>query len=153
MAIGPCLEIAVQIAGALDAAHAVGIVHRDIKPENVMTRADGLVKVLDFGLSKWSEVRATDPDGGALMPTHTMPGMVMGIAAYMSPEQFRGKVVDARTDLWSLGALIYEILSGLQPFEGDTSADGYHLWSERFDVEMKDIFDVQDEITRVSRIS
>ena len=115
------LDVAVQIAGALSAAHAANIVHRDIKPENVMLRQDGIVKVLDFGLAKRTERRvATSVDTEA--PTrglmNTEPGVVMGTAVYMSPEQARGLDLDARTDIFSLGVLIYEMLAGRLPFDG-----------------------------------
>ncbi|HAF13381.1 MAG TPA: hypothetical protein DCK99_06700, partial [Blastocatellia bacterium] len=115
------LDVAVQIAGALSAAHAANIVHRDIKPENVMLRQDGIVKVLDFGLAKLTERRvATSVDTEA--PTrglmNTEPGVVMGTAVYMSPEQARGLDLDARTDIFSLGVLIYEMLAGRLPFDG-----------------------------------
>ncbi|MDX2033035.1 MAG: protein kinase [Blastocatellia bacterium] len=120
------LEIAVQIASALAAAHQAGIVHRDIKPENVMLRPDGIVKVLDFGLAKLTERQPSDSDPEA--PTaplllDTDPGTVMGTATYMSPEQARGLRVDARSDIFSLGVLLYEMLVGLPPFEGATAAD------------------------------
>jgi serine/threonine-protein kinase len=120
------LDISVQIASALEAAHAAGIVHRDIKPENIMLRRDGIVKVLDFGLAKLCGVepeRAVDPEAATKFLVQTEPGVVMGTAAYMSPEQARGKDVDARTDIFSLGAVIYEMLSGRAPFEGETAAD------------------------------
>ncbi|MDQ3748089.1 MAG: serine/threonine-protein kinase [Acidobacteriota bacterium] len=121
------LDIAMQIASALAVAHEAGIVHRDIKPENVMLREDGLVKVLDFGLAKLSEKNIVeyDVDSEALTPTqvHTNPGMVMGTAAYMSPEQARGLPVDARTDIFSLGVVFYEMLTGIQPFAGETTSD------------------------------
>ncbi|MBA4122917.1 MAG: serine/threonine-protein kinase [Acidobacteria bacterium] len=121
------LDVAMQIASALAVAHEAGIVHRDIKPENVMLREDGLVKVLDFGLAKLSEEKITDPfvSSEALTPTQvqTNPGMVMGTVAYMSPEQARGLPVDARTDIFSLGVVFYEMLTGTQPFAGETTSD------------------------------
>jgi serine/threonine protein kinase len=115
------IDIATQIATALTAAHEVGIVHRDIKPENIMLRRDGLVKVLDFGLAKLTET-STGPKATTDLVS-TTPGMVMGTIAYMSPEQTRGKDVDARTDLWSLGVVIYEMITGHLPFGGETSSD------------------------------
>ncbi|MDQ3711470.1 MAG: protein kinase [Acidobacteriota bacterium] len=121
------LDVAMQIASALAVAHETGIVHRDIKPENVMLREDGLVKVLDFGLAKLSaeKIAEYDVDSEALTPTqvHTNPGMLMGTAAYMSPEQARGLAVDARTDIFSLGVVFYEMLTGRQPFAGETTSD------------------------------
>ncbi|HEY0322206.1 MAG TPA: protein kinase [Pyrinomonadaceae bacterium] len=118
------LDIAQQITAALSAAHAAGIVHRDIKPENVMIRRDGYVKVLDFGLAKLTErhnVMDTEAPTKALV--NTGPGMVMGTARYMSPEQARGQEVDARTDLWSLGVVLYECVAGRPPFEGGSASD------------------------------
>jgi serine/threonine protein kinase/tetratricopeptide (TPR) repeat protein len=122
------LDVVTQIASALVAAHAAGIVHRDIKPENLMLRSDGIVKVLDFGLAKLSEpapVRVadgSDVDGEA--PTRanlqTEPGRVMGTVAYMSPEQARGLELDARTDVWSLGVVLYRMVAGREPFKGET---------------------------------
>ncbi len=123
------LDLAVQMAGALKAAHACGIVHRDIKPENVMVRPDGLVKVLDFGLAKLTERRPTahSADVDTQAPTEflarTEPGTVMGTPAYMSPEQARGLEVDARTDIFSLGTMLYEMLAGCRPFTGATLSD------------------------------
>ena len=116
------IDIALQIASALTAAHDAGIVHRDLKPENVMVRSDGLVKVLDFGLAK-----LTKPTVGTNAPTamqiDTNPGAVLGTAAYMSPEQARGLEVDARSDIFSFGSLLYEIVSGRPPFRGESAND------------------------------
>jgi len=114
---GEVLEIAAQIASALSAAHASGIVHRDIKPENVMLRPDGYVKVLDFGLAK---LTVTDRAADATAVLQTAPGMVMGTMYYMSPEQLRGGDVDARSDIFSLGVLLYELASGRRPFEASS---------------------------------
>src|SRR5437870_11847220 len=118
------LDIATQIASALAAAGAAGILHRDIKPENVMLRRDGIVKVLDFGLAKLSEPPAVaggpavDNEAPTRANIKTDPGVVMGTAIYMSPEQARGLPVDARTDIFSLGIVLYEIIAGRLPFEG-----------------------------------
>jgi tetratricopeptide (TPR) repeat protein len=117
------LDAAAQVAGALGAAHAAGIVHRDIKPENVMLRPDGLVKVLDFGLAKLTEPERTPSAGDATATVavfDTEPGHVAGTPFYMSPEQARGLKVDARTDIFSLGTVLYETIAGRRPFEGET---------------------------------
>src|SRR5205823_10761442 len=121
MMLTEAIDIAGQIASALSAAHTAGIVHRDIKPENIMLRRDGIVKVLDFGLAKLTE--RSSPDSVDMeAPTrpvvNTEPGMVMGTAIYMSPEQARGMEVDARTDILSLGVVIYEMVAGCLPFAG-----------------------------------
>jgi Tol biopolymer transport system component len=118
------LEIASQVAGALDAAHRAGIVHRDVKPENVMVRPDGLVKLLDFGIAKLTE-RQTDPhpEAATAIKAQTSPGMIIGTAAYMSPEQARGSVVDSRTDIFSFGIMLYEMLAGRPPFVGENAIE------------------------------
>ncbi len=139
------LEITCQIAAALQAAHSAGIVHRDIKPENIMLRQDGLVKVLDFGLAKLTEADNREEVRNAergmrneevdliphsplrtphLKDPHlTAPGLIMGTVAYMSPEQARGQAVDSRTDLWSLGVVFHEMLTGESPFKGESVTD------------------------------
>jgi serine/threonine-protein kinase len=116
-------DLSIQIASALTTAHAAGIIHRDIKPENIMVRPDGYVKVLDFGLAKLTEEQDHHSDPEAPTIVKTEPGMIMGTASYMSPEQARGQDVDPRTDIWSLGVVIYEMISGRLPFEGQTSSD------------------------------
>jgi serine/threonine-protein kinase len=124
MRLAENLKVAIQIANALTAAHAAGIVHRDIKPDNAMLRPDFIVKVLDFGLAKLTEPTSSDND--SLVPTRalvqTEPGTVMGTVAYMSPEQLRGLEVDARSDIWSLGAVLYEMVAGRTAFAGETSS-------------------------------
>src|SRR5215212_9408051 len=120
------LDIAVQIGSALEEAHAAGIVHRDIKPDNVMVRRNGYVKVLDFGLAKLTETvdrSPSDAEAATRVLVHTDAGVVMGTSHYMSPEQARGKPVDGRSDIWSLGVVIYEMVAGRTPFEGETSTD------------------------------
>jgi serine/threonine-protein kinase len=116
--LSEALDIAAQIASALNAAHEVGVIHRDIKPDNVMLRRDGFVKVLDFGLAKLCEVTEGPPS--KKLGHNTSPGMVMGTVLYMSPEQARGEEVDARTDIWSLGVVLYEMITGRVPFTGET---------------------------------
>jgi len=121
------LDVAIQVANALVAAHAAGIVHRDIKPENVMLRPDGYVKVLDFGLAKLTENfdsdENIDPEAATKPLRDTSPGVIMGTVSYMSPEQARGHRVDSRSDLFSLGCVIYEMVTGHKPFRGETMSD------------------------------
>jgi serine/threonine protein kinase/tetratricopeptide (TPR) repeat protein len=127
MTLSDALDIATQVAGALAAAHAAGIVHRDIKPENIMRRRDGVVKVLDFGLAKLSEAGGTageiplETQMPTAAPVVTEPGVVMGSTLYMSPEQARGRPVDARTDIFSLGVVLYEMVGHRQPFSGSNT--------------------------------
>lgn len=123
--LGEALDVAAQVATALSAAHAAGIAHRDIKPENIMVRHDGYIKVLDFGLAKPTERQASfvDTEAQTKMLVNTSPGMVMGTVSYMSPEQTRGFALDARTDIWSLGVVLYELVTGRVPFSGETMSD------------------------------
>ncbi len=123
--VNETLDVASQIASALAAAHEAGIIHRDIKPENIMIRRDGIVKVLDFGLAKLTEtnkkIHVTDTEAPTRI--NTIPGFVMGTAYYMAPEQVRGREIDARADIWSLGVVIYEMLAEQKPFVGDSNVD------------------------------
>ena len=131
MPLEDALPIARQIAEALEAAHAQGIIHRDLKPANVKVRADGTVKVLDFGLAKALDPPVSSPVAAALYnsPTITSPaalsaaGVILGTAAYMSPEQARGKVLDKRSDIWAFGAVLFEMLTGTRAFRGDDVTD------------------------------
>ncbi len=158
------LNIGVQVAEALSAAHQAGIIHRDIKPENIMIRQDGYAKVLDFGLAKLlqrkgeGEKRSRGEDESTLSlsphppdspsPPLTNPGMVMGTVSYMSPEQARGKPTDARTDIWSLGVVLYEMLAGKIPFTGETIN---HTIVSILEKEPKLLDSVPDELQRIVR--
>jgi serine/threonine-protein kinase len=121
------LEITIQVVSALDVAHRAGIVHRDIKPENVMIRPDGLVKILDFGIAKLSApsvvASGSSEDATAIKPHGTSPGMIIGTANYMSPEQAKGKEIDARSDIFSFGIVFYEMLTGKRAFDGETALE------------------------------
>ena len=121
--LGEVVDVGIQVASALGAAHAAGIVHRDIKPENIMVRTDGIVKVLDFGLAKLLGTGREDAATATITAANTRAGEVLGTIHYMSPEQARGLETDARTDVWSLGVVLYELLAGRSTFEGRTSSD------------------------------
>jgi serine/threonine protein kinase len=123
LSIANAIKISEQAAAALAAAHEAHIIHRDIKPENIMIRRDGYVKVLDFGLAKLIAPNENNDENPTLELVNTQPGIVMGSVRYMSPEQARAHVVDARTDIWSLGAVLYEMVTGRSPFEGETTSD------------------------------
>ena len=121
LSLSQILSVASQISSALGSAHAAGIMHRDIKPENIMMRPDGYLKVLDFGIAKLIEPSISDSELSTLI--NTEQGTIIGTIQYMSPEQARGLAVDARTDIWSLGVVLFEMLAGHPPFEGKTKSD------------------------------
>jgi serine/threonine-protein kinase len=154
LSLNQILKIGVQVAEALSAAHAAGIIHRDIKPENIMIRRDGYAKVLDFGLAKLSEPLATvggsmsDEEAQTRLKHNTQPGTIMGTASYMSPEQARGKETDARTDIWSLGVVLYEMLAGQVPFTGETVN---HIIVSILEKEPLLLTDVPGELQRIIR--
>lgn len=149
------LKIGVQVSEALSAAHQAGIVHRDIKPENIMIRKDGYAKVLDFGLAKLLEPPASASgmaasEDATRAQVNTTPGMVMGTVSYMSPEQARGKETDARTDIWSLGVVLYEMLAGKVPFAGETVN---HTIVSILEKEPLQLENVPNELQRIVRKS
>src|SRR5438270_1747143 len=123
--VGEAVDVAIQVASALAAAHEAGIVHRDINPGNIMLRPDGYVKVLDFGIAKLAEqeVPVTLAEEEAVLLVETHLGSIMGTVRYMSPEQARGAPVDKGTDIWSLGVVLYEMVTGHAPFAGDTPGE------------------------------
>jgi hypothetical protein len=127
------LDIAGQLLTGLEAAHAAGIIHRDIKPENVIQRHDGVVKILDFGIAKLLEKAAPEnpSTSSPIVRTETGVGVMLGTIGYMSPEQVRGLAVDVRTDIWSCGVVLYEMLGGERPFDGQTNADTLVTMLER----------------------
>ncbi len=145
------LKIGIQVAEALAASHTAGIAHRDIKPENIMIRQDGYVKVLDFGLAKLTESKNRDEvslEDDTKAFVKTSPGSILGTALYMSPEQASGKETDGRTDIWSLGVVLYEMLAGKVPFEGKTVN---HTLVQVIEDEPKLLQDVPNELQRIVR--
>ncbi|HMQ02383.1 MAG TPA: protein kinase [Pyrinomonadaceae bacterium] len=144
------LKIASQVAGALSAAHKAGIIHRDIKPENVMLRPDGYVKVLDFGLAKLTDATRKASSGSIeFAPSgmnQTVPGMIMGTVSYMSPEQAEGLETDARTDIWALGIILYEMVAGKMPFKGPTPS---HTIVAILEQEPEPLHQVSPELRRI----
>jgi serine/threonine protein kinase len=119
IAVGEAIPIAVQIAHALDAAHKRGIVHRDLKPANIKVTDDGVVKVLDFGLARMAVPAPAGADAQTISGVATRLGNVLGTPAYMSPEQARGQIVDTRTDIWALGCVLFEMLTGKRAHAGE----------------------------------
>lgn len=143
------LKIAEQIADALAVAHEAHIIHRDIKPENIMIRRDGYAKILDFGLAKpVTHSRNGGNEDETIQLVKTQPGMVMGSVRYMSPEQARGKQTDERTDVWSLGVVLYEMLTGENPFNGETVSDSL---AALIHVEPAPVENVPEELQRIIR--
>jgi serine/threonine protein kinase len=154
LTIKEVLEIAVQIASALAAAHAAGIVHRDIKPENVMLRRDRIIKILDFGIAKLTEQDAHEAsEASTLARVQTETGVVLGTVGYMSPEQARSLEVDARTDIWSLGVVLYEMLARRAPFARATRMDTLVAILEREPQPLAEvIMDAPTELTALQQI-
>ncbi len=147
------LEIAIQACGALAAAHAAGIIHRDIKPENIMVRRDGYIKLLDFGLAKLTEPKGstTDTEAPTKAMINTGAGTVMGTANYMSPEQAKGTHIDERSDLWSLGAVLYEMVTGHVPFAGETPTETISLILQKEPAPLvRYAHEVPDELERIA---
>ena len=144
------LDIAIQVASALSAAHAAGIVHRDIKPENIMLRRDEIVKLLDFGIAKLTPEGESGSEDLTRALVKTQPGVVMGTVTYMSPEQARGLPVDGRTDLWSLGVVIYEATAARAPFKGETLSDTLAAILKTEPLPLKQVASsVPDELDRI----
>jgi len=154
LTLNTILKIGVQVAEALSAAHQARITHRDIKPENIMIRRDGYAKVLDFGLAKLAEpvaalgVSRSDEEAQTRVKHQTQPGTIMGTASYMSPEQARGRETDARTDIWSLGVVLYEMLARKVPFTGETVN---HIIVSILEKEPLPLTDVPGELQRIVR--
>jgi eukaryotic-like serine/threonine-protein kinase len=149
LTLGETLNLVIQVATGLAAAHTTGIIHRDIKPENLMVRADGYVKILDFGLAKLTEQQVSEIETETPTLLQSNPGLVMGTVQYMSPEQTRGRKVDARTDIWSLGIVLYELVSGQVPFTGETPS---HVMVSVMEDELRPLADCATVPAELDRI-
>lgn len=148
--ISEALDVAIQASSALSAAHEAGIIHRDIKPENVIRRPDSYIKLLDFGLAKLTESVQSDSATSETEVLHTEPGRVLGTVAYMSPEQARGLKLDGRSDIFSLGVVLYELLTGSRPFGGATTSDAIVSLLERKPARLSTLLnDVPEEVENI----